>query len=47
MYNGKPTYGVPSGKFIYESLIELSDYKAKQIALDDIAETKNKTMKGK
>lgn len=47
MYDGQPTYGVPSGQFIYRSLLELADYKAKQIALDEIIKAKNKTMKGK
>lgn len=47
MYNGQPTYGVPAGQFIYQSLINLSDRKAKEIVMKNILDVKSKAMKGK
>lgn len=47
MYDGQPTYGVPAGQFIYQSLINLSDRKAKEIVMKNILDAKSKAMKGK
>lgn len=47
MYNNQITYGVPAGQFIYKSIINVADRKAKEIALQEVLDAKKKAMKGK